>query len=115
MAKEDCHKPQFAHEMHYGSEMHINMNDGKGYSSGPGTHARSHQHTIAKDRLIEHTMRTEMHDIAAPGVDTHMAKGIIGNANHKMNWNFPVGKDPKKVVSRQPIKASPKGTFKGGL
>ncbi|HWY35551.1 MAG TPA: hypothetical protein VNX68_12970 [Nitrosopumilaceae archaeon] len=112
--REDCQKPQFSFEMHYPGEHVSGMNHGS--MTRPATAARAHHHTHAKDRLIEHTMRTERHTVAAPGVNVVEAPGIIGNnGKHSMNFKFPVGTDVKKIVGKEPRKASGRGEFKGGL
>ena len=108
----DCQEPQFASDMHYTSEFAVNMN--KGSSVMPGTGARMHQSTHAKDRLIEHTMRTEFNDYVGSSVNPREAKGVIGDSNHKLNFKFPEGKNPRKEVPAQPRKAYPKGEHKGG-
>src|SRR6266699_2816163 len=86
----------------------------KGSSVKPGTGARIHQSTHAKDRLIEHTMRTEFNDYVGSSVNPREAKGVIGDSNHKLNFKFPEGKNPRKEVPAQPRKAYPKGEHKGG-
>ncbi len=108
----DCQEPQFASEMHYSSEFAVNMNQGG--STMPGTGARAHHSTFAKDRHINQQDRTEMNDFTGKSVDVVFAKGIIGNSTHSMNFNFPEGKNVKKVVPAQPRKAQPKGIHQGG-
>src|SRR5947207_6366655 len=75
--------------MHYTSEFAVNMN--KGSSVMPGTGARMHESTHVKDRLIEHTMRTEFNDYVGSSVNPREAKGVIGDSNHKLNFKFPEG------------------------
>jgi hypothetical protein len=109
----DCQEPQFRTEMHYKTEMRVNMNQGG--TQMPGRDERSHHNTWHKDRLIEETMRTERNDYVGGSVDVVYAKGIIGNSTHSMNFKFPEGKNPKKNVERQPRKDKPSGEHKGGL
>ena len=116
MAGINCQDPQFSHEMHYPGEVRHNMNHGG--TQRPGQDERAHHHTIAKDRLIEHTMRTERNDHLGGSVNVVFAPGIIGNSKHKIDFPNPVshvGKNPAKHVAKQPHKARPKGEHKGGL
>ena len=106
----DCQEPQFADEMHYPGEHRRNMNAGG--EQMPGRDERAHHNTWHKDRLIEHTMRTERNDYAGSSVDVVYAKGIIGNSTHSMNFKFPEGENPKKVVAKQPSKDYPSGMHK---
>lgn len=105
-----CQDPQFSHEMHYPGEMRVNMN--KGGDRRPATSARAHHHTELKDKIIEQTTRTEVHDKLALNSNVVFEPGIIGNSKHRVDLP---AKSHDKTVKPQPKKARPKGEHMGGL
>jgi hypothetical protein len=107
----NCNDPQFSHEMHYKSEMRVNMNHGG--SERPAEYARAHHTEPGKHRIT--SAKTERHSDSQRSADVEFAPGIIGNSNHKLNLSLGNGRDPRKAADRSPKKSSPKGTYKGGL